>query len=293
MEELIKKISKKSLEELEKAKKSPFPFYYREVFNSIAREEGVLKELNPRLLCLEPDFNEQLIDKTKEFVENIQETSSSIKYSSKEVIEEINAATPVDVKETVIKFSSFLINSLDEMENKIKILEGELDKAYKELLIDPLTKAYNRKALDEKLKEILQKGENKKLDLCVAMVDMDNFKEINDTYGHLVGDFVLIKLVQIIKKLIRASDNIFRYGGDEFIIVFNRAHINLAVKSVERILDKIRKTKLKYKDDIITITVSIGVTEHHIKDTIETIIKRADEALYKAKKEKNLYKVEL
>ena len=293
MEELIKKISQKSIDELEKSKKAPYPLYYKEVFDLLAKEEGILEELNPKLLCLEPNFNEKLIEKTKNIVENMQKTSSSIRSSSKEVIEEINAATTGEIKGTLIKFSSFLINSLDEMENKIKILEGELDEAYKELLIDPLTKAYNRKALDEKLNKILKKGQNKKLDLCVAIVDMDDFKQINDTYGHLVGDFVLIKLVQIIKKLIRTSDNVFRYGGDEFVIVFNRAHINLAVKSIERILDKIRKTKLKYKNDIITTSVSIGVTEHHIKDTIETIIKRADEALYRAKKEKNLYKVVL
>jgi len=293
MEELIKKISQNTLNELEKSKKSPFPLYYKEVFDLLVKEEEILEELNPKLLCLEPDFNEKLMEKTKNIVEHMQETSNSIKSSSKEVIEEINAATPAEIKETVIKFSSFLINSLNEMENKIKSLESELDEAYKELLIDPLTKAYNRKALDEKLSEILKKGQNKKLDLCVAIVDMDDFKEINDTYGHLVGDFVLIKLVQIIKKLIRTSDNVFRYGGDEFIIVFNRANINIAVKSVERILNKIRNTKLKYKDDFIKVTISVGITEHHIKDNIETIIKRADEALYKAKKEKNSYKVVL
>jgi len=293
VEELIKKISQNTLNELEKSKKAPFPLYYTEVFDLLVKKEGILEELNPKLLCLESDFNERLMEKTKNIIEHMQETSTSIKSSSKEIVEEINAATPDEIKETVIKFSSFLINSLNAMENKIKSLESELDEAYKELLIDPLTKAYNRKALDKKLNEILKKGQNKKLDLCIAIVDIDNFKEINDAYGHLVGDFVLIKLVQIMKKLIRTSDNVFRYGGDEFVIVFNRANINVAVKSVERILNKLRNTKLKYKDDFIKITVSAGITEHHIKDNIETIIKRADEALYKAKKEKNLYKVVL
>lgn len=291
MEELIKEISRKSLEELEKSKKAPYPLYYKNMFNLFIKKEGISEELNPELLCLAPNFNEKLMEKTQDTIDNVSKTSVQIRTSSKEIIEEINESAPEEIKETVIKFSSFLINSINEMEDKIRSLESELDKAYKDLLIDPLTKAYNRKALDEKLNEILEKGENRKLDLCVAIIDMDDFKQINDTYGHLVGDFVLIKIVQIIKSLIRASDNVFRYGGDEFVIIFNRTNINIAVKSIERILNKVRKTKLKYKDDIITTTVSIGLTEHHMKDTTETIIKRADEALYKAKKEKNLYKV--
>ena len=287
MEELIKKISTKSLEELEKAQKAPFPFYYKEVFDSIAKEEGVLKELNPKLLCLEPDFNEKLIEKTHNTVKDVKQTSTSIKNSSEDMLEVINIVNAEELKQKVKNFSSTLIENVNKMSDRINELEKELDKAYKDLLIDPLTKAYNRKALDKKLKEILQKGKNKKLDLCVAVIDVDDFKTINDTYGHLIGDFVLIKLVQIIKKLIRTSDNIFRYGGDEF----NRINIDTAGKSVERILNKVRKTKLKYKDYIIENSISIGLTPHHKGDSMETIIKRADEALYMAKKAKNIYKV--
>ena len=291
MEELINKISEKSLEELKRAKKAPFPLYYKDIFNSLAKKEGILEELNPKLLCLITPFDEKLMEKTQDTIYNAQKTTNLIKYSSKEIIEEINTSMPEEIKESVIKFSSFLIESLDEMEKKIKALEKELERAYKELLIDPLTKAYNRKALDDKLNKILEKGQSRKLDLCVAVVDMDNFKQINDTYGHLGGDFVLIEMVKIIKKLIRSYDNIFRYGGDEFIIMFNRSSIDMAVNSIERILNKIKTTKIKYKDYLIPISVSAGLTEHKIGDTMETILKRADEALYKAKKEKNSYKI--
>jgi len=293
MEELIKQIAKKSIEELEKVHKSPYPLYYKEVFDALVREAGILEQLNPKLLCLKPDLNEELIEKTRSAVENVQKTSSSIKSSSEDILEIINKVDAEELKKTVADFSSTLIKNVNEMGKRISELENELDKAYKDLLIDPLTKAYNRKALEKKLGEILEKGKERQLDLCVAIVDMDDFKKINDTFGHLVGDFVLIKLVQMIKKLIRASDSIFRYGGDEFIIVFNRSNIDMASKSVERILNKIRKTKLKYKDYIIVATISIGLTQHHKGDTMETILKRADDALYKAKKEKNSYEVVL
>ena len=291
MEELIKRISENSLKELEKANKAPFPFYYKEVFDTLAKEEGVLEKLNPRLLCIEPDFNEKLMEETKHTIKNVQTTSNSIKNSSEDMLDIIDKVDAEELKKTVSDFSSLLILRLNKMGKKINNLESELDKAYRELLIDPLTKAYNRKALNEKLSEILKLGQKRKLDLCVAVLDMDDFKKINDTYGHLVGDFVLIKLVQIIKSLIRSSDNIFRYGGDEFVIVFNRVNIDTAVKSLERILNKIRKTKLKYKEYIISTSISIGITDHHIGDNIENIIKRADEALYSSKKVKNIYKV--
>jgi len=169
------------------------------------------------------------------------------------------------------------------MEEKIYELESELDKAYKELLIDPLTKVYNRKAFEKDLNKILTHGKSKDLDLIVAIIDVDDFKKINDTYGHLVGDFVLIKLAQFMKSLIRNTDKVYRIGGDEFIIVFNRSTLQNAQKSIERIISKISRTSLKYKDHIIKVTISVGIAAHKKGDTIESLLKRADKALYKVK----------
>ena len=291
MEELINNISQKTLEELKKANKLPYPLYYKEVFNGIVSDKGILNQLNPKLLCIEPDVNENLINFTKSTIEEVKQKSNVIKNSSKDIIKDIDVFEPEDLKANIIKFSAFLIQNIDEMENKIKELESELDKAYKELLIDPLTKVYNRKALERDLLEILEKGNDRDLDLCIAILDLDNFKSINDTYGHLVGDFVLIKFAQIMKSLIRSSDKIYRYGGDEFVIVFNRSTLINAKKSIERIINKISKTKLKYKDYIITLTVSAGIACHKKGDDIKSILQRADDALYEAKVTKNSVKV--
>ncbi len=291
MEELINDISQKTLEELKKAKKPPYPLYYKEIFNCIASDMHILNQLNPKLLCEKPTFDEKLVSLTKNTIEDVHKRTYEIKNSSKEIIEEIEEVDPENLKSNIIRFSAFLIQNIEEMENKIKELESELDKAYKELLIDPLTKAHNRKALEKDLLEILEKGKERDLDLCIAIVDLDNFKFINDNYGHIVGDYVLIKFVQIISSLIRSSDKIYRYGGDEFIIVFNRSNLNNAKKSIERILNKIGKTKLKYKDYMIQITVSAGITCHKKNDDVESIIHRADEALYEAKITKNTLKV--
>jgi len=291
MEEMIKEISKKTLEDLEKTKKAPYPLYYRDIFNAIANEKGILNQLNPKLLCLSPTLDEVILAKTAETLGEISFQTKDIKNDSREIIDELNLADTEEIKEMVIKFSANLIEKINKMEDKISELQAELDRAYKELRIDPLTKVYNRKALEIDLKEILEKGKDRDLDLVIAIIDVDNFKEVNDEYGHLVGDFVLIKLADTMKSLIRKSDKIYRYGGDEFVIVFNRSTLAHAKKSIERIIYKIYRTTLKYKENYIKITISAGITEHKAGDTIESIIKRADEALYKAKVEKNGYEI--
>ncbi|WP_456488183.1 GGDEF domain-containing protein [Caminibacter pacificus] len=291
MEEMIKEIANKTMKDLEKAKKLPYPLYYRDVFNAIANEKGILNQLNPKLLCIAPTLDEIILAKTSETINEISIHTKDIKNDSREIIDEVNVADADEIKEMVIKFSANLIEKVNQMEARIQELQTELDKAYKELLIDPLTKVYNRKALEKDLGEILEKGKDRDLDLVIAIVDIDNFKMVNDKYGHLVGDFVLIKLADTMKSLIRKSDKIYRYGGDEFIIVFNCSNLENAEKSIERIIYKIYRTTLKYKENYIKITISAGITQHRAGDTIESIIKRADEALYKAKVEKNGYKI--
>ncbi|GAB6044699.1 hypothetical protein JCM11957_02970 [Caminibacter profundus] len=283
MEEIIYEISQKTLDELKKAGKLPFPFYYKEVFVNIAYDKGILNNLNPKILCLEPQVQEELFQKTHETLFHITKTSKDIKDSSKEIIEEIESTDSEEIKETILKFGVDLINKINKMEEKIQELEAELDKAYKELLIDPLTKVYNRKAFEKDLNKILTHGKNKDLDLILTIIDADNFKTINDTYGHLVGDFVLIKLAQFMKSLIRKTDKVYRIGGDEFIIVFNRSTLQNAQKIIERIINKISRTSLKYKDHIIKVTISVGIAAHKKGDTIESLLKRADKALYRVK----------
>jgi len=287
MEEIIKEISQKVIEELKRLHKPPYPLYYKNIFVDIAREKNIYDDLNPKLMCEEADLNEQLINKTYTTIKEVNNVSKEIKQDSENLIEEVAPLRIDNIKETIMQFSAGLLQKVNKLENTIKTLETELDKAYKELLIDPLTKAYNRKALNKDLEKILEKGKDKDLDLVVAIVDLDYFKEINDKYGHLVGDFVLIKIVNIIKKILRKTDKIYRYGGDEFVIVFNRTTLSQVKPIIERIVKKIENTLLKYKDEIINVTVSIGVAQHKKGDTFDTLLNRADNGLYKAKINRN------
>ncbi len=282
---LIKDIVNKTLEELEKAGKDAYPLYYRNVFNQVAEEEGL--ELDPRL-TLKENINEKLLNTTKKTTDYILQQNKEIENYSKNLVENVEIMDTHEETVKVIKeFEEKLLDKLESYKHKIDQLNKELEKAYKELHIDTLTKSYNRKALEKDLENLLTVGKNKKLDLFVMVLDLDHFKQINDTYGHLVGDFVLIKFVQIVKKMIRNSDKIYRFGGDEFIILFNRINKKDIDIIANKIVEKISNTKLKYKDNIISLTTSIGVTCHKQNDTKDTILKRADEALYKSKAQRN------
>jgi diguanylate cyclase (GGDEF)-like protein len=116
------------------------------------------------------------------------------------------------------------------------------------------------------------------------MLDIDDFKQINDNYGHITGDKILIFVASLLKKTLRDSDKIFRYGGEEFIIILNRNEDEEARLVADRILKLIRNNRLIYLGETINITASIGLTRLLKSDkTQEDLLQRADKALYKSK----------
>jgi len=282
---VIQELVKKTLEELDKASKEAYPLYYRNVFNDLAEVEGL--ELDDKL-TLKDNINEQLLKTSKETTDYISKQNREIENHSKNLVEDVEVTNKHEETVKLVKeFEKDLANKLAKYQNKIEQLNNELEKAYEELHIDSLTKSYNRKALEEDLNKILKAGKTKKLDFFIIIIDLDHFKKINDTYGHLVGDFVLIKFVQLIKKSIRGSDKVYRFGGDEFVILFNRIDKKIIELIANKILAKISSTKLKYKENIISLTTSLGISCHKKGDTVDTIIKRADEALYESKIHRN------
>lgn len=148
--------------------------------------------------------------------------------------------------------------------------------------IDPLTKTYNRRAMDHYFQTVLEPGRKLK-NFAIMMIDIDDFKQVNDTYGHVAGDKVLIFLGRLLKKTLREGDKVFRYGGEEFLITLNRINPEVCHKISDRILHLVRDNTLLFKDSQISVTLSIGATLHHAGDTQESFIERADRALYRAK----------
>lgn len=156
-----------------------------------------------------------------------------------------------------------------------------LDTAYK----DPLTGASNRVALDKSLKRDISLAKRHKQNLSVLMMDLDHFKQVNDNYGHSMGDKVLQKSVKAIEHCIRQTDMCFRYGGEEFLIVLNNANQVGALDIARRICKTVEEMSFKHSKGTLKITTSIGCATLQDKDDKQSLMERADKMLYKAKRQ--------
>lgn len=163
------------------------------------------------------------------------------------------------------------LDKLDDIKLKelIKELLEETKELNNELKRDNLTKVYNRRILDENIDYDV-----------LAMCDIDNFKEINDTYGHNVGDEILIEIANKLKSMVRNTDIICRYGGDEFTILFRNCSMEDVMKRMERIKESINNLEVKQN---LNISVSVGLSEYEFGKGLNKALKEADKALYNSK----------
>lgn len=178
--------------------------------------------------------------------------------------------------------------------NTLKILSTyvgialENSKLYKELKYranyDVLTKIFNRREILRRSEKIYNNFKEDLESYCIMMIDVDNFKNINDTYGHQIGDKVLANVAKTIKESIREDDIVGRYGGEEFIVVV-KDNYNSSLRMAERIRRNIEKIVIKVEEnEFIKVTCSIGITNMNAKDkTLQQIISDSDKALYEAK----------
>lgn len=161
-------------------------------------------------------------------------------------------------------------NALEEKNNELKGL----------IITDYLTGLYNRIKLDDVLHSELKKASTGASTFSIIMADIDNFKKINDTYGHLTGDSVLIDVAQVLKKWCNDNTIVGRWGGEEFLIVCPQKDILKTKVVCEEILCAISKYKYSIGE---AVTLSFGITEHLHNDSIDALLSRADKALYHAK----------
>ncbi len=154
-----------------------------------------------------------------------------------------------------------------------------------ENITDPLMNIYNRRHLDRCLVEEASKAKRYGIDLSVMMIDVDHFKRVNDTYGHSVGDQVLQSLAQLIKGNIRDFDLVFRFGGEEIVVLLPYTNANGALILANRLRNWVSERRLiELEDDKKDITISIGVSCYCPKhEKVTDMLERADEALYQAK----------
>ena len=147
---------------------------------------------------------------------------------------------------------------------------------------DPLTGLYSRRCFYDRIDYEIEKMKRTKLPLSLAIIDIDNFKTINDTYGHLEGDMVLVELAEIFRTHAQSGNTVIRWGGEEFVMILPETGRNGALTFAERIRALVECSNCKYK-----IIVSIGITTVYQEHDVEKIMSIADRALYKAKENKN------
>ncbi|MGB9807959.1 MAG: diguanylate cyclase [Thermosulfidibacteraceae bacterium] len=173
-------------------------------------------------------------------------------------------------------FIGFIVLLTDITE--VKKLQEKLEDLLKR---DPLTGIYNRRVLDEEVSMLLNLAKRYNRNLSFVMLDLDNFKSVNDFYGHEVGDEVLKELVRVVKKRLRSSDVFLRFGGEEFLIVLPETDNEGAMKLAE----DVRKAIENHTGfPCGRLTVSVGVTSYREGDTLDSIIIRVDEAMYNSKR---------
>ncbi|MCP4214037.1 MAG: diguanylate cyclase [bacterium] len=180
---------------------------------------------------------------------------------------------PLTSRDTIVGavINAVEITKMKRMEEKLKLLT----------VTDRLTGIYNRKKFNDVLDAELTRARRYPSELALVMIDIDHFKNINDTYGHDVGDKVLVEMAKVIKDNIRNSDTFARWGGEEFMLL--APHTNL--QEAATLAETIRRFVASYSFNTVgTVTLSFGVTQFLLRDSLEVFLKRADMALYKAKK---------
>lgn len=172
---------------------------------------------------------------------------------------------------------------VEAAEQRIRQLEAELAEAGEKVREDQLTGALNRRGMDEAFDREIAIRQRNSRPLSVALLDIDNFKVLNDTHGHQAGDSALVHLAKLIRDTIRPTDTVARYGGEEFLILLPDSSVEESAIVIKRLQRQLTKHFFLHDNQNLLITFSAGVTGHAPDETQQQVIARADKALYQAK----------
>jgi len=171
----------------------------------------------------------------------------------------------------------------DEAEARIHELENELEQISELVREDQLTGALNRRGLDETLTTELKRADRGQTAVSVALLDIDDFKHLNDSLGHQAGDRALVHLTKVIKETLRPADTVGRYGGEEFLIVLPDTELEAGIEAMQRLQRDLTKKFFLHNNERILVTFSAGVALRRENEDAEDLVGRADKAMYKAK----------
>ena len=234
---------------------------------------------------------EELTDTTGEYQEKLEHYSGRI--GNTDDIKELNQLLVLIMEETkqmqknTLNYRNDFLAARTEVslaQNKINQLEIELMAMGEKVHEDHLTGILNRRGLDNAYERETSRALRHQVPLCFALLDIDNFKQLNDMLGHQAGDNALVYLVESIKETTRPEDIVSRYGGEEFVILLPNTQLEEAVQILSRVRRTLTKKFFLHENKRLLITFSAGIAQQRPGESQDHIFKRADEALYRAKK---------
>jgi diguanylate cyclase len=251
------------------------------------------------------DSREQKIYESSQAIRNmllalaadIQRTDKAASDSSLLLGDVKSTISTMDLPTDLSQAQSLLMTEVDRVISSNTSLKEELAKSQTVLTerqhqienlrtavrIDGLTQVANRAYFDEKLAEMISVRKRYGDPFSLMIIDVDNFKMVNDTYGHQAGDRILKGISTKLKASLRGSDFLARYGGDEFVTILIKTDIASATEVALKLTEEVRASTFRLDDAPLSITLSIGVAEANDDDTCESLLKRTDLALYRTK----------
>jgi diguanylate cyclase len=235
----------------------------------------------------------RLIDVTEESNKHTQSFGDSLLTFGSKLHSNLDPDTLGNLATKMANDTEFMRDSVNSLYSELKTskeevvrLQAELESARQEALIDPLTGVYNRRGFEIQVKSLLADGARTGAGACLLLLDIDRFKTINDTYGHIFGDKVIRTLASTLKFIVKGQDSVCRMGGEEFAILLPQTELSGAEKVAEHIRKSIETGKIKSPISdvqIDSVTVSIGIAVHVAGDNMMKWLDQADKALYISK----------
>ncbi|MGD2119632.1 MAG: GGDEF domain-containing protein [Chromatiales bacterium] len=250
---------------------------------------------------LSDDLRDELLQEVAQIIGSLVDIAGKTRLSNKQLKVHIdhlaNSKTPADVLKAAAaiisetrafvtesqRLEAHLLDASEEMNN----LKAELINARREATTDSLTGLHNRRGFDLRLQAMISDRRKNRAPFSLIIADLDHFKDINDTHGHLIGDKVLISLGRALRNQLRSDDYLARFGGEEFVTILPHTSLENAVVVAEKMRLAIDKLVLKNSSTgkkLGNITISLGIATYRDGENAEVFVNRCDEALYKAKK---------
>ena len=250
--------------------------------------------LDQKFIDGEKDIVKTMVLEVAETIRVIMGSSGNFDVSIEDCTEKIQAAETI---QEILKVKDYLVIEMQKVREHSHTLHDELEKhrtatetlskkleeSEARALVDALTNVLNRNAYNLKIGELVHEYKRYKEEWALLVLDIDHFKKFNDTYGHKTGDKVLKSVAATVSNSIRVSDHIFRYGGEEFVVILSRINKETTKTLSEKIRREVERDYFVDGDNELKVTMSIGAAIITPEDTEASLFERADKALYQAK----------